>query len=150
VTDHSEAPTTSTTAAPRSTAWQTAVTVLQQARPPFVPDEAEVVTIVVELPPGDPGTPPHRHPGPAFGYMLEGEMRFEIEGQPERVVRAGETFWEPGGDTIHYQDGNNRTDVRSRCTVTLICPPDQPMLVLVDDEELARRADRRAPRPSPA
>jgi quercetin dioxygenase-like cupin family protein len=148
--DTSDVPTTAAPAEPRSTAWQTAVTVLQQARPPFIPDEAEVATIVVEFPPGDPGSPPHRHPGPAFGYMLEGEMLFEIEGQPERVVRAGETFWEPGGDTIHYQDGNNRTDIPSRYTVTVICPPDRPMLVLVGDEELARRKDKRAPRPSQA
>jgi quercetin dioxygenase-like cupin family protein len=147
MTDH-DAATAGTPTAARSTAWQTAVTVLQEVRPPFVPAVAEVATIVVEFPPGDPGTPPHRHPGPAFGYMLEGEMLLEIEGQPERVVHAGETFWEPGGDTIHYQDGNHRTDVRSRYTVTVICPPDQPMLVLVDEEELARRKDRRAPRPS--
>ncbi len=30
------------------------------------------MTIVIEYPPGDPGTPPHRHSGPAFGYVLEG------------------------------------------------------------------------------
>ncbi|MEU6747464.1 hypothetical protein ABZ914_14725, partial [Spirillospora sp. NPDC046719] len=24
----------------------------------------------------------HRHPGPAFGYVLEGEMLMELEGQP--------------------------------------------------------------------
>jgi len=24
-------------------------------------------------PPGDPGTPPHRHSGPCFGYVLDGE-----------------------------------------------------------------------------
>ena len=56
---------------PRSTAWQTALTLLQDAKPPFIPEGAEVMTVVIEFPPGDPGTPPHRHPGPAFGYMLE-------------------------------------------------------------------------------
>jgi len=133
---------------PRSTAWQTALTTLQDAKPPFIPEGAEVMTVLIEFPPGDPGTPPHRHPGPAFGYMLEGEMLFELEGEPERVIRAGEAFWEPGGDLIHYQDGNNRTDTRSRFVVTMICEPGKPMLTLVDDEELAQRTDRRAPRPS--
>ncbi|WP_433287702.1 cupin domain-containing protein [Pseudonocardia sp. CA-142604] len=133
---------------PRSTAWQTALTVLQEAKPPFIPDGAEVMTVVIEFPPGDPGTPPHRHPGPAFGYVLEGEMVFELEGEPERVVRAGEAFWEPGGDVIHYQDGNNRTDIPSRFLVTMVCTPGKPMLTLVDEEELAQRKDRRAPRPS--
>jgi len=80
--------------------------------------------------------------------VVEGEMRMELQGLPERVVRAGEAFWEPGGNVIHYQDGNNRDDISLRFTVTMLCEPDKPMLVLVDDEELAQRKDRRAPRPS--
>jgi quercetin dioxygenase-like cupin family protein len=132
----------------KSGAWQTAITVLQEAKPPSIPDGAEVMTVLIQFPPGDPGTPPHRHPGPAFGYVVEGEMRFELEGQPERVIRAGEAFWEPGGDVIHYQDGNNRTDSWVRFVVTMMCVPGKPMLVLVDDDELVQRKDRRAPRPS--
>ncbi|MET7290536.1 cupin domain-containing protein [Streptomyces sp. NPDC005573] len=132
---------------PGSDAWKTALTVLQSVQPPSVPEGVEVMTVVIEFPPGDPGTPPHRHSGPAFGYMLEGEMLFELEGEPERVIKAGETFWEPGGDVIHYQDGNNRTDTRSRFLVTMLCAPGQPMLTLVDAEELAARRHLRAPRP---
>ena len=129
---------------PRSDAWKTALTVLQEASPPFFPEGAHAMTVLIEFPPGDPGTPPHRHTGPAFGYVLEGEMRFELEGEPMRVVRAGETFWEPGGDVIHYQDGNNRTDSRVRFIVTMMCAPGQPMLTLVDDEELIQRRHLRA------
>lgn len=131
----------------RSEAWKDALTVLQTATPPHLPEGAEVTTVLVAYPPGDPGTPPHRHSGPVFGYMLEGEMLFEVEGEPERMIRAGESFWEPGGDVIHYQDGNHRTDAWSRFVVTMVCEPGQPMLTLVDQEELAHRADRRAPRP---
>jgi quercetin dioxygenase-like cupin family protein len=125
-----------------SDTWQTALTVLQEAKPEIPPD-AHVMTVVIEFPPGDPGTPPHRHPGPAFGYVIEGEMLFELEGQPPRVVRAGEAFWEPGGDVIHYSDGNNRTDIPSKFTVTMMCVPGQPMLALVDELELEQRKDRR-------
>lgn len=131
----------------RSGVWQTAVTMLQDVEPPFVPAGASGMTILVEWPPGDPGTPPHRHSGPAFGYVLEGAVRFELEGEPERVVEAGGTFWEPGGDVIHYQDGNALPDARTRFVVTMLCAPDEPMLTLVDEEELARRAHLRAPRP---
>ncbi len=121
-----------------------ALTVVQEAHPPVIPAGAHAMTIVIEYPPGDPGTPPHRHCGPAFGYVLAGEMVFELEGEPARVLRAGEAFWEPGGDVIHYQDGNNRDDVPVRFVVTMLCEPDQPMLVLVDDEELEARKSRRA------
>ncbi|WP_106403185.1 cupin domain-containing protein [Actinocorallia populi] len=138
---------TGTNDRPQSDAWKTALTVLQEARPPAVPDGVQVMTVVIEYPPGDPGTPPHRHPGPAFGYVLEGEMRLELEGEPERTVRAGEAFWEPGGDVIHYQDGNARADVPLRFLVTMLCAPGEPMLTLVEEAELAERARLRAPRP---
>ncbi|MGW0086655.1 cupin domain-containing protein [Streptomyces sp. NPDC003393] len=131
---------------PRSNAWQSALTVLLEADPPFIPKGAHAMTIVVEFPPGDPGTPPHRHSGPCLGYVLEGEMVFELEGEPPRVVRAGEAFFEPGGDVIHYQDGNNREDIPLRFTVSMFMEPGTPMLTLVDEEELAQRRDRRARR----
>ncbi|WP_197373991.1 cupin domain-containing protein [Mycolicibacterium baixiangningiae] len=127
-------------------AWESAPTVIQEITPPHLPQDAHVMTVVIEYAPGSAGAPPHRHPGgPAFGYMLEGEMLFELEGQPPRVVRAGEAFWEPGGDVIHYSDANNRDDVRSRFVVTMVCVAGQPMLVPVDDDELAARAHLRVP-----
>ena len=64
--------------------------------------------------------------------------------QPARVVKAGEAFWEPGGDVIHYQNGNFRDDIPVRYTVTMLSEPGKPMLTLVDSEELARRKNRRA------
>jgi quercetin dioxygenase-like cupin family protein len=121
---------------------------LLEQKPPFVPEGVEAMTVRLDLPPGDPGSPPHRHSGPVFGYMLEGEMIFELEGEPERVIRAGEAFWEPGGDVIHYQAANNLADQWSQFLVVMLCAPGQEMLVYVGDEELEQRRDRRAPRPA--
>ncbi|MFJ6687140.1 cupin domain-containing protein [Streptomyces werraensis] len=128
--------------------WTRALTVLQHAVPITIPHGASAMTIHVAWEPGDPGTPPHRHPGPAFGYVIKGAVRFELEGEPERVIEAGGTFWEPGGDTIHYQDGNALSDRRTEFVVTTMCVPGKPMLELVDEEELKRRAHLRAPRPT--
>lgn len=123
-----------------------ALTVLQTVTPPVIPSDAHVMTVEIEWPAGSPGTPPHRHPGgPAFGYVVEGEMLFELEGQAPRVVKAGEAFWEPGGDVIHYSDANNRADSALRFVVTMMCTPGAPMLVLVDEEELRQRANARVP-----
>jgi len=127
-------------------ATQTVLTMLLEQHLPAPPDSSHVMTALIELPPGDPGTPPHRHSGPVFGYMTEGEMVFELEGEPERVIRAGEAFWEPGGDVIHYQAANHLTTQWSRFVVVMMCLPGQPMLTLVDADELAARRDRRAPR----
>jgi quercetin dioxygenase-like cupin family protein len=131
---------TETSLAPR-------IDVLSSVEAPPVPVPAEAMTILITLPPGSPGAPPHRHSGPVFGYVVEGAMIFEVEGQPQRVIHAGETFWEPGGDVIHYQDGNNLPDAETRFVVTMFCVPGQPMLVPVSPGELERRRDRRAPRP---
>nr|QIY65939.1 cupin domain-containing protein [Streptomyces sp. RPA4-2] len=128
--------------------WTRAAKMLQDASPITVPEGASAMTIHAEWEPGDPGTPPHRHSGPAFGYVVEGAVRFELEGEPERVIEAGGTFWEPGGDAIHYQDGNALADARTRFVVTMLCAPGRPMLELVDEAELAQRAHLRAPRPT--
>lgn len=61
-----------------------------------IPAGAEARTIRVTLAPGDPGAPPHRHPGPLFGYVTQGEILFELEGQPPRVLKAGDALFEPG------------------------------------------------------
>jgi quercetin dioxygenase-like cupin family protein len=132
---------------PPADSWMSAATMLQDAKPPFIPEGASGMTVLIEWPPGHPGTPPHRHSGPAFGYVIEGEVRFELEGEPERVVKAGGTFWEPGGDVIHYQDGNARSDIPVKFVVTMLCAPGEQMLTLVEKEELEQRASLRAPRP---
>lgn len=122
----------------------TAMTVIQSVKPPVIPEGADVMTSVIEWGPGDAGAPPHRHPGgPCFGYVLEGEMLFELEGEAPRVLKAGDAFWEPGGDVIHYSDGNNRDDVPLRFLVIMMCKPGEQMFVIVDDEELEARRDRR-------
>jgi hypothetical protein len=106
-----------------------------------------MMTVEVELPPGSPGTAPHRHSGPVCGYMVEGAMVFELEGEAPRVVRAGEAFHEPGGDVIHYQAANHLPDARSRFVAVMMCAPGQPMLTFVDAAELAARAHLRHPGP---
>jgi quercetin dioxygenase-like cupin family protein len=110
---------------------------------PPVPDNAEAMTILVTLPPGSEGAPPHRHTGPAFGYVIKGEVQFEVEGEPQRVVKAGESFWEPGGDVIHCHDGNNLPDAESAFVVTMFGVAGQPMFIPVGAEELEERRDRR-------
>ena len=122
------------------------LTVIQTVTPPLIPPDAEVMTVVIEWPAGSPGAPPHRHPGgPAFGYVLEGEMLFELQGDAPRVITAGEAFWEPGGDVIHFSDANNRTDGPLRFVVTMLCVPGEPMLVYLEPEELDRLQGQRLP-----
>lgn len=104
-----------------------------------IPAGAEARTVRITLSPGDPGAPPHRHPGPLFGYVTQGEILFELEGQPPRVLKAGDALYEPGGDVIHLQGGNNLADAQSQLVVTMFALPGTPVLTLVSAEELAER-----------
>ena len=112
-----------------------------------IPAGAEARTIRVTLSPGDSGAPPHRHPGPLFGYVTEGEILFELEGEPPRVLKTGDAVFEPGGDVIHYQGANNLPDAQSQLVVTMFAPPGTPVLTVVSAEELAERRHRRFAQP---
>jgi quercetin dioxygenase-like cupin family protein len=61
-------------------------------------DHQSATFIEVDFAPGQRSAP-HKHPGFVLGYVLEGEFRFQIAGQPERTLRRGETFYEPPGAT---------------------------------------------------
>src|ERR1700761_1616896 len=67
------------------------------------------------------------------------EGLFELEGEAPRVLRAGDAFWGPGGDVIHYQDADNRTNISCSFVLTMLCVPGQPMREWVTDEELKER-----------
>jgi quercetin dioxygenase-like cupin family protein len=125
------------------------IKVVQEVRSPLIPDDAHVLTVLINHPPGSPGYPPHRLPGgPGFGYMIDGEMLFELEGEAPRVLRAGDAFWGPGGDVIHYQDANNRTDIPCSFVLTMLCAPGQPLREWVTEEELDERKGLRVSTPT--
>jgi len=42
----------------------------------------------------------HTHPGPESGYLLEGEFTLLVQGQPDKPLKAGESYQVPSG-TIH-------------------------------------------------
>ena len=59
-------------------------------------DHPLVFMQVVELGPGVESKP-HRHPGPVFGYVLEGELLTQVEGAVAVTYKPGESFYEPAG-----------------------------------------------------
>jgi quercetin dioxygenase-like cupin family protein len=69
-------------------------TVLQQADISIPGREA--VTARAEIPMGG-ATGRHTHPGEEIGYLLEGSITLEIEGQPARQLKAGDVFLIPAG-----------------------------------------------------
>jgi quercetin dioxygenase-like cupin family protein len=90
--------------------------------------KTSVTMLEVTLEPGRVGAP-HRHPGPVFGYVLEGEYEWAIDDQPARTLKVGDTFYEPAG-CLHRVSKNASTKDRARVLAVMLHPADAKHLVL--------------------
>ncbi len=82
--------------------------------------DAKVTVVEVTIEAGQAGVP-HRHPGPGFVYVLEGEYELGIDDQPTKVFKAGETFYEPTG-CLHRVSRNPSTKGRTRLIAFVLHP----------------------------
>jgi quercetin dioxygenase-like cupin family protein len=94
--------------------------------------EARATVVEVTLGPGQEGAP-HRHPGPVFGYVLEGRYEHALGDEPARVLKAGETFYEPGGSL--HRVSRNPGKVRARVLATVLHPRDAKQISLPEPKK---------------
>src|SRR5262245_1830833 len=88
----------------------------------------EVRIALLDRAPGS-SSPPHRHPGHhTFGYVIEGTYEFAIDGQPSRILNAGDTFYEPT-TAVHSVSRNPSTDKRTRIIVFMVADQKNPSTV---------------------
>jgi quercetin dioxygenase-like cupin family protein len=95
--------------------------------------EAKATVVEVTLEPGKAGEP-HRHPGPVFGYVLEGEYELGIDDQPSKVLKAGETFYEPTG-CLHRVSKNPAAKGKTRVLAVVLHPRDAKQLVIPEPKK---------------
>jgi quercetin dioxygenase-like cupin family protein len=60
------------------------------------PEGYKTVTGLAEVAPGH-ASGMHTHPGIETGYVLDGEVLMIVEGQPDRTLKAGDSFVIPAG-----------------------------------------------------
>ena len=82
-------------------------TIYQQELPSVSLDGWQVTVLELTFPPGTT-SPKHLHPGFVLGYVLEGQLRFQLESERERVLSTGEVFYEAPG-SIHLSSGSAST-----------------------------------------
>lgn len=95
--------------------------------------EAKATVVEVRLEPGQGGSP-HRHPGPAFGYVLEGEYEWGVDDQPARVLKAGETFYEPTG-CLHRVSKNPSAKGTTRVLALVLSPRDAGQVAIPEPKK---------------
>jgi quercetin dioxygenase-like cupin family protein len=95
--------------------------------------EAKVTFVEVTLEPGQAGEP-HRHPGPGFVYVLEGEYELGIDDQPTKRFKAGETFYEPTG-ALHRVSKNPAAKGRTRLMAVVLHPRDAKEIAIPEKKK---------------
>ena len=90
--------------------------------------DSKVSFVEVSLEPGEANAP-HRHPGPVFGYVLEGEFEWAINKEPAKVFKAGDTFYEPAG-CLHRVSRSAATKGKTRVLAVVVWPRDSKQLVI--------------------
>ncbi len=81
---------------------------------------ARATVVEVTLGPGEAGVA-HRHPGPGFVYVLEGEYELGIDDKPTKRFKAGETFYEPTG-CLHRVSKNPAKEGKTRLIAVVLHP----------------------------
>jgi quercetin dioxygenase-like cupin family protein len=96
--------------------------------------KATAATVVeVTIKPGEGGLP-HRHPGPAIVYVLEGEYELGIDDQPTKIFKAGQIFYEPGG-YLHRVSRNPAKKGTTRLIATVLHPRDAKEVAIPEPEK---------------
>ena len=96
---------------------------------------ASATVLEVTFEPGQKDTP-HRHAGPVFGYVLEGEYEHALDDEPVTTYKAGDTFYEPSG-CVHRVTRNPSARQKTRLLAVILHPRDADKVTV--PEEAAKK-----------
>ena len=110
--------------------------VFSQDLPRLDGGQLKVSLVEVRYGPGEASLP-HSHPCPVIGYVVAGELRTQVKGEPERVYKAGESFYEaPNG--IHLLSANASATEAAVFIAYFVCDHDAPLIISVPIGSKAR------------
>ena len=90
--------------------------------------KTKATIVEVTLAPGEVEAA-HRHPGAAFGYVLEGEYEWAIDGNKPKTFKAGDTFYEPTR-CLHDVGRNPSKKDKTRLIAIVLHPEDAKDVVI--------------------
>ena len=91
-----------------------------------VPERHAVQALAEFVPGGAAGR--HTHPGEELGYVVEGTLLLEVDGQPPRTLKAGDAFFVEAGK-VH--EGMNKGTTPVKAIATFVVPKGQPITTQV-------------------
>jgi drug/metabolite transporter (DMT)-like permease/quercetin dioxygenase-like cupin family protein len=96
--------------------------------------------VEVNYGPGEASTA-HSHPCAVLGYVVAGSVRFQVMGEPEKLLSAGESFYE-GPNRIHLVSANASATEPAKLIAYLICDHETPLSVNVDQKSDPKGSSR--------
>lgn len=84
-------------------------------------DGKSMVAVVVSYPPGGK-SPAHRHAPTSFiyAYVLSGSIRSQVDDQPVKVYKVGESFYEVPGSHHRVSENASEKDPASMLAVFIV------------------------------
>ena len=94
---------------------------------PNIPGKSLVAQVVDYAPGG--ASPPHTHAKSAFifAYVLSGEIESQVNDEPKRVYRAGESWYETPGSSHPVSRNASKTEPAKLLAVFVVDTDDKPL-----------------------
>ncbi len=73
----------------------------------------------------------HRHPCDVVGYVAAGTIRFQVEGEAEQTLRAGDAFHEPAGAPIAHFDNASEQEPATFIAFYLLPPGEERLIEML-------------------
>jgi len=105
-------------------AQQNAIKRTMLQRQEFPGSQYVTVTGIAEIAPAGMAAR-HTHPGIENGYILEGEGNLKVQGQPERMLKAGDSF--QVANTVPHSLRNLSNDKPLKVISTWVVDKDKPL-----------------------
>jgi quercetin dioxygenase-like cupin family protein len=99
--------------------------ILTHSLPQLEGDHLKATVVEVHYGPGE-SSPQHSHPCPVIGYVVQGAYRTQVEGEPEAVYRAGQTFYE-APKRLHLISANASKTEPAAFIAVFVCDRDSPL-----------------------
>ena len=107
------------------------VPVLEEAIPPANPSIKLVRGARIRFAPRQT-TGLHRHPISVAGVVTAGSFIFKSEGQPEKIIKTGDAFFEPAGVVSERFDNASSTEPAELIAFYLTDAKDRPLIEMLN------------------
>ena len=85
---------------------------------------------------------PHRHQGGGIRCLISGAMELRVEGEPDRVIRPGQAWFESGREPVYARASSAEATSFIRCSILPRAIRGQSSIMYVDPKDAASRPRR--------